>query len=53
MIDVAAFARFINQPVSVARAILAQEAADLAKYPGRNVHNGFDYDKQEWVGGGV
>lgn len=49
MIDVAAFARFINQPIEVARAILAQEEADKALYPGRNVHDGYDYDAQRWL----
>ena len=45
--DVVLFAAFIGQPVSVARAILLREAEDKRVHPG--VHDGYDYDRQEWV----
>ena len=46
-IDVNEFARFINQPVKVARAILEQDA--LYDCDPRPIHDGYDYARQEWV----
>ena len=41
------FARFIDQPVDVARRIVEQEEQEDKINP--DVHNGYNYRTQEWV----
>ena len=43
-IDVNEFARFIGTTVAEARKILERAANDA-----HDIHDGYDYDKQEWV----
>jgi len=46
--ELAKFARFINQPVEVARQIIEQEELKHAHHSSRNVHDGYDYGRQAW-----
>ena len=46
--QLAGFAAMIGKPVAEARKILAQEKRDRAVHHGHNVHDGYNYDNQEW-----
>ena len=48
-INVTEFAKFIGQPVSIARKILEQEDRERQVHGSDDIHDGYNYHKQEWV----